>query len=138
MKATKGAQKAHADKIIAAVKVLMAYGLPDPVSQFIRDREKEYNRPPTEIDPGKIVVPITQSEWHNPVIDLTATDPQKILLVMFNAAWQQGRKEGRIEAETSQTEALIEAFPKLKDTIRELAEEVADKKIDELRERFRD
>jgi hypothetical protein len=136
MKVSAKAEAARVEKIIAAVKVLMEYGLPDPVSPFLRDMDTQSGRPPREMDPAKISVPITSSEYRGVGIDLTAIAPDKILLAMFNSAWKQGFKEGEEKANAEQHEAMLEAFPRLKATIRELAEEVADKKLDEFKERF--
>jgi hypothetical protein len=138
MKVSEKNQKAHAEKIIAAVRVLMEYGLPDPVSEFIRNLDEEYGRPATEIKPNHVVIPISQQGYNNLSIDLTATAPEKILVAMFKKAWESGFEAGVGHAETVQAEALMEAFPKLKGTIKELADEVVTKALDEFRERFRD
>lgn len=140
MKVSAKAQAAHARKIIDAVKVLMEYGLPDPVSSFYRDIDTQMGRPPRELDPSKVQVPVPTSDYMSSYatvgVDLTAIAPDKILIAMFQAAWRQGFKEGEEHAHTEQHEAMIAAFPRLRDTIKELAEEVADKKIDEFKERF--
>jgi hypothetical protein len=135
MKVSEKNIQAHAKKIADAVKVLMEYGLPDPVSPYLRDIEKEFGRPAREIDPKHVGVPVTAA-GRGVSVDLTAVAPDKILIAMFNAVWQKGVEEGQRMAEASQAEALLEAFPTLKATIRELAEDVADRKIDEFRERF--
>lgn len=140
MKVSAKAQAAHAEKIIAAVKVLMEYGLPDPVSSFYREIDQQQNRPPRDPDPAKVVVPLPandhMSRYRGITVDLSAAAPDKILLLMFKAAWLDGFSNGQEQANKDQTEAMLAAFPKLKDTIRELAEEAADKKIDEFKERF--
>jgi hypothetical protein len=128
MKADPKAQQAREAKLRDAVKVLMEYGLPDPAHWGIV--------PDKEINLRRIGIPIGQPGLVNPGIDLTAMDPAKILLAMFKKAWEAGFEAGAYETEASQTEAMLAAFPRLKDTIKELAEEVADKKIDEFKERF--
>lgn len=133
MQISEKARKAHAAQIAAAVKVLMEYGLPDPVSSFLRELN-----PNREMDVRNVGIPINVPDRANPSVDLTAIAPDKILLAMFNAAWKAGYEAGVDTAESSQAEALLEAFPKLKDTIRDIAEEVASKSLDDFRERFRD
>lgn len=128
MKADPKTQKAREAKLRDAIKVLMEYGLPDPRRRGIA--------PDQEIDLRRVGIPIGQPGYATPGVDLTAMDPAKILLAMFKATWEHGFEAGAYHATSEQTEAMLEAFPRLKDTIRELAEEVADKKIDEFRERF--
>ncbi|NTF23606.1 hypothetical protein G6L37_35115 [Agrobacterium rubi] len=138
-KAKARTSSAHAQRIIDAVKVLMEYGLPDPVPGFHRNLDEIAGRPPREINPGSIAVPVratAYSSYTAVAVDLSAVAPEKMLISMFHAAWQHGFEQGEESAHAEQHEAMIAAFPKLKDTIRELAEEVADKKIDEFRERF--
>jgi hypothetical protein len=136
MKASEKNQKAHAEKIIAAVKVLMEYGLPDPVSPYIRDMDKDFGRPPTEIRPSFVVIPIS---GHNDLsIDLSAIAPEKMLVAMFTYAWEKGFDAGVDHAERVQAEALMDAFPKLKGAIKELADEVVTKALDDFKDRFID
>lgn len=129
-------QKAHDEKIVAAVRNLMEFGLPDPVSPYIRDLDKQFERAPTEIKASHVVIPIIQPGRPNLSIDLTATAPDQILLVMFKHAWEKGFEAGVEHAETTQTEALLEAFPRLKGTIKELADEVVTKALDEFHLKF--
>jgi hypothetical protein len=131
MKIDAKTQQARHTKIREAVKILMEYGLPDPVSTFLRGMN-----PDREIDVHNIGIPISQPGRLNPGIDLSAMDPAKIVLAMFKHAWEAGFEAGVEQAEMSHAEAMFEAFPKLKDTIREIADEVATKQIDEFRERF--
>lgn len=128
MKADPKTQKAREAKLRDAIKVLMEYGLPDPRYHGIA--------PDHEIDLRRVGIPIGQPGYATPGIDLTAMDPTKILLAMFKKAWEDGFEAGTYQANSEQTEAMLAAFPRLKDTIKELAEEVADKKIDEFKERF--
>jgi hypothetical protein len=128
MKADPKTQKAREAKLRDAVTVLMEYGLPDPRFWGIV--------PDAEINLRRIGIPIDQPGHAIPGIDLTAMDPSKILLAMFKRAWEAGFEAGTYQAEDSHTSALLEAFPKLKDTIREIANEVATKQIDELKLQF--
>ncbi len=128
MKANPKTQQAREAKLRDAIKVLMEYGLPDPRYHGIA--------PDQEINLRRVGIPIGQPGYAMPGIDLTAMDPTKILLVMFKKAWEDGFEAGTYQANSEQTEAMLAAFPRLKDTIKELAEEVADKKIDEFKERF--
>jgi hypothetical protein len=137
MAATK-TKKPNSENIMAAVKVLMKYGLPDPVSPFFREMDQLGGRPQREMDLGRISIPITASQHLFPVVDLSNVPPDQILKAMFNVAWEHGREAGLCEAELRQTEALLETFPRLKGVIKELAEEVADKKINEFRENQND
>lgn len=128
MKLDPKTQAAREAKLRAAVTVLLEYGLPDPRHWGIA--------PDAEINLRRIGIPIDQPGLPMPGIDLTTIDPSKILLAMFKRAWEAGFEAGTYEAEDSHNAALLEAFPKLKDTIREIADEVATKQIDEFRERF--
>lgn len=135
MRITAKNRREHGEKVAEALKALVEYGLPVPTSPFGGVR---HGGRPDGIDPDNVLVPIPQSAFRGVWVDLSAVDPGKILHAMFAAAWSKGVEEGRRDAENRQAEALVEAFPRLRDTIRELAQEVADNAVAEARDRPRD
>lgn len=66
-----------------------------------------------------------------PSADLTATDPKMVLQAMFKAVYEAGRQVGRYQAEYDQMQGLVQAIPGLEKFVTDLAEQVADKAIDQ-------
>lgn len=125
-------------RIVEAIKVLMQYGLPNPTSQFVRDMDRMTGRPETPINPKRVHVPLPSASWIPCAVDLRETAPEDIIAELAAAAWRCGLQQGRDEAERDQAQALVDAFPRLKNVIQEVAEEVADKKIHDFRMEIRD
>lgn len=66
-----------------------------------------------------------------PSADLTAADPKMVLQAMFKAVYEAGRQVGRCQAEYDQMQGLVQAIPGLEKFVTDLAEQVADKAIDQ-------
>lgn len=125
MKVSKQMQEAQEKKIAEAVAVLMQYGLPDPVSA-------EFKQMGATVRANNILIPLPSTYHGGARVDLSAIAPDKILIAMFDFAYKLGIEHGTDQAERQQGEALLQAFPTLKHTIRELADEVARERIQEL------
>lgn len=125
MKLNKQMKESHEKKIAEAVAVLMQYGLPDPVSE-------EFKQYGATMQAKNILIPLPSSYHGGARVDLTAIAPEKILIAMFDFAYKLGVEHGTDRAERQQGEALLQAFPTLKHTIKELADEVARERIQEL------
>lgn len=55
--------------------------------------------------------------------DLSRTRPEDVLLDILDAVWKDGVSRGRALQDTEQTEALLQAFPSLREVMRGVAEE---------------
>ncbi|WP_315920925.1 hypothetical protein [Mesorhizobium sp. SP-1A] len=66
-----------------------------------------------------------------PSADLTATDPKMILRAMFKTVYDAGFQAGQHQAEYDQMQGLVQAIPGLEKFVTDLAEQVADKVIDQ-------
>jgi hypothetical protein len=129
MKTNRKTEAEHASKIAEAVEQLYAYGLHKRESPTATSMGRE-----TPFDARRVVMPVPSLPYYNNLmIDLTATAVDKILVAMFDLAYRTGREHGEQEAEQRQAAALIEALPSLKGIIKEIAEDVAREKVDELR-----
>lgn len=66
-----------------------------------------------------------------PSADLTATDPKMVLRAMFKTVYDAGFQAGQHQAEHDQMQELVQAIPGLEKFVTDLAEQVADKVIDQ-------
>lgn len=134
MKPNPKAQAEHLAKLQEAVEALCAYGLkkyefPTAVSM---GRE-------TPFDACHVIMPAPSVPHYGALsIDLTAVAVDKMLVAMFDHAYRKGFEDGEREAEDRQASAIIEAFPSLKTIIAEIADETAQKRVDDLRRDLND
>jgi hypothetical protein len=56
-------------------------------------------------------------------VDLGRTDPAGVLLAMFDAVWKAGVDAGTAAERERSATSLLQAFPALKDAMREIADE---------------
>lgn len=66
-----------------------------------------------------------------PSVDLSATDPAKVLQTIFTSVYKAGFESGRCDAEYRQMQGLVQLIPGLERFVTDLAEKVADKVIDQ-------
>lgn len=66
-----------------------------------------------------------------PSVDLSATDPAKVLQTIFASVYKAGFESGRCDAEYRQMQGLVQLIPGLERFVTDLAEQVADKVIDQ-------
>lgn len=59
-------------------------------------------------------------------VDLSRTDPADVLLAMFDAVWKAGVDAGTAAERERSAISLLQAFPALKDAMREIADERID------------
>lgn len=129
MKTTPQAQAAHERAIEEAAELLYAYGLQRRESPTATSMGRE-----TPFDARRVVMPVPSMPYYKALtIDLTATAVDKILVAMFDLAYRTGLEHGEQEAEQRQAKALVEALPSLKGIIKDIADDVAREKVDELR-----
>lgn len=60
-------------------------------------------------------------------VDLGRTDPADVLMKMFDAVWKAGVDAGAQRERDSQADAIMQAFPSLKDTFEKIADERIEK-----------
>jgi hypothetical protein len=129
MKTNKVAQATHDSKLSVAVEVLAEYGLQTHESATATSMGRE-----TPFDARRVIMPVPSRPYYGAItIDLSATAVDKMLVAMFDLAYRTGLKDGERAAEERQAVALIEALPSLKGIIKEIADDVARERVEELR-----
>jgi hypothetical protein len=128
MKTNPNGQAAHERAIEEAVEVLKAFGLPTVESPTAKSLGRE-----TPFSARNVLIPVPSTYHKGLSIDLTTTAVDQMLVAMFDHVYRKGLEHGVQEAEQRQALALLDALPSLKGVIKDIADDVARERVEELR-----